>query len=185
MKNLCLIIIAIVLCGCTENRKLKEDTRNVQVSSSEDFIRLNEKYDYNEEEIAIFFDSLVFNRFDLLQEICYSESCLTSSESLKNMCTVYQIYIMLCNEDYDSARKLIEKLQGENFVHYQFDKFTSFYYWCMKKYEAANWNADFYFFRKNNEKNRTIKRTNSMLKFEVKFYNDLTFKFLKKKHHRK
>ena len=154
--------------------------QNIEISSAADFFQINKNKVFTDEEIIMFFDSLIPNNLDLLENICYSKENVNFPDNLRNICSIYQVYILLCNKDFDSAKEQIEKLQAAEVVHYQFDKFISFYFWCLKKYEAANWNADFYLFRYHNEKRRTIKRSKSKIKFEIKFRKDSSFKYLKK-----
>lgn len=192
MKKLFLIIFAVFICSCSiksckknntllyGNDKNSQNFQILEILSSEDFQNFNKQEKLTVEEIIIFFDSLIPENLDLLSEICYNEEILNCSDNLKNICSIYKIYLLLCKKDFDSAKRQIDKLQADAVVNYQLDKFTSFYFWCIKKYEAANWNADFYSFRYNNETERTIKRSNSRIKFEMKFWNDSSFKYLKK-----
>lgn len=151
-----------------------------EISSSADFFQIDKNKALTDEEIIIFFDSLIPNNVDLLNEICYNKDDANFSDELRNMCSIYRIYLLLCHKDFDSAKEQIEKLQAAEVVHYQLDKFIGFYFWSLKRYEAANWNADFYLFRYHNEKRRAIKRSSSKIKFEITFLKDPLFKYLKK-----
>lgn len=184
MKNINFLLIIFVCFSCSSKGNNIFETRpyfqNIEISSSADFFQLAENKNITDEEIILFLDSLIPNNFDLLEDICYSNDYVIFSDNLRDICSIYQIYILLCNNDFKSAGKQIKRLQNAEIIHYQFDKFISFYYWCLKKYGAANWNADFYLFRLNNEKKRTIKRSESKIKFEIRFWNDTSFKYLKK-----
>ena len=185
MKNIIILLITLVFLGCSTkfNKKnifeVETNFQNVKISSSADFFKITKNKTFTDEEIIIFFDSLIPDNLDLLRDICYDGESSCFSDSLINICSIYKIYILLCDGDFDSAKKQIENIQAAGVVHYQLDKFTSFYFWCLKKYEAANWNADFYLFRYHNEKRRTIKLSKSKIKFEIKFWNDSVFKHLK------
>lgn len=177
-----LIILFCVSCSSKENNlfEVRPSIHNMEISSPAEFIQLTKDKNFTDEEIILFFDSLIPDYFNLLEDICYCNDNENLSDNLRNICSIYQVYILLCKNDLKSAEKQIEKLQTAEVVHYQFDKFISFYFWSQKKYEAANWNADFYLFRLNNEKKRTIKRSGSKIKFEIRFWNDSSFKYLRK-----
>lgn len=164
--------MALFFCACSSKMNNKnmiyygneKSTLGDEISSSADFFQINKDKALTDEEIIIFFDSLIPNNLDLLNEICYSEDDADFSDNLRNMCFIYRIYLSLCNKDFDSAKEQIEKLQAAEVDHYQFDKFTSFYFWSVKNYEAANWHSEFYLFRYHNEKKRTFRRSGSKLK---------------------
>ena len=193
MKKIVFIITTIIIYSYSIKSNKKNNTvlleygkkntqtvQAVQIFSLDDFLKFDQQKNLGDEEIITFFDSLIPDNLNLLSEICYSEENSNCSDNLKKICAIYKIYLLLCKRDFDSAKKQIEKLQSDEVVNYQLDKFTGFYFWCVKKYEAANWNADFYYFRYYREKERTIKRSNSRIKFEIKFWHDSAFKYLKK-----
>lgn len=186
MRKFWFLALIFVFASCTDRNKKNNMVesvkyfKSIEVSSSEDFFKVNKNNTFTDEEIIIFFDSLIPDNLDLLKNICYSKENENSSDNLKIFCSIYKVYLLLCDKDFESAKEQIEKLQAEEVVHYQFDKFVSFYFWCLKRYEAANWNADFYLFRLHKEKTRTIKRSDSKMKFEIRFSKDPSYKYLKK-----
>lgn len=183
MKNISFLFIALFFCACSSKMNNKnmiyygngESSLEVEISPA-DFFQINKNKALTDEEIIIFFDSLIPNNLDLLHEICYHEDDADFSDNLRNICSIYRIYLSLCNKDFDSAKEQIEKINP----HYQFDKFASFYFWSVKNYEAANWYSEFYLFKYHNEKKRTFRWSGSKIKFEIKFLNDPSFRYLKK-----
>ena len=181
MKNISFLFIALFFCACSGKMNNENMVSYGKPSlggeiSSADFFQMNKNKPFTDEEIIIFFDSLIPNNLDLLHEICYHEDDTDFSDNLRNMCSIYRIYLSLCNKDFDSAKEQIEKLNP----HYQFDKFASFYFWSVKNYEAANWYSEFYLFKYHHEKKRTFRQSGSKIKFEIKFLNDPSFRYLKK-----
>lgn len=187
MKNITMLFLIFVFLSCStksNNSNMLDSQQKIQeieIFSVDEFYQIAKNKNFSDEELIIFFDSLITKNFDILKDICYSKENMNMSENLRMICSIYQVYILLCNNDFDLAKKQIEKLQTAEVVHYQFDKFISFYYWGLEKYDAANWNADFYLFRYHNEKKRTIKRSASKIKFKMRFLTDSSFKYLNKR----
>lgn len=130
------------------------------------------------DELYIIFDNFIPDNIDLFR-IFLQKQNLNFSKQFCKVCSIYKIFFLLIDDKNDDALKDINKLQEESFIDYQFDKVISFYYWNIKNYELANWNADFYFFKFNHLLKQNIKRSNSKKTFEKKFKNDSMFRFLK------
>lgn len=185
MKYINFLLMALFFCACSGKMNNKNmvnyaPSLGYEISSSADFFQANKNKAFTDEEIIIFFDSLIPNNLDLLYEICYDEDDAHFSDNLRNMCSIYRIYLLLCHKDFDSAKEQIEKLLATEGYHYQYSKFTSFYFWSVKDYAKANWESEFYLFMYHNEKKRTFRPCGSKIKFEIRFLNDPLFKYLKK-----